>query len=110
MASPTDNAYSLIECLAKLGDDIDNHIPLNMFGPGTSENDLTNLLEHEAMREQSGELQLRLVALWIDRDKDARIGSFERLLQYVNLGTITNERYARIVNWNNAIFSCDQSR
>ncbi len=110
MASPTDNAYSLIKCLSKLGDDIDNYILLNMLGPDTSENDLTKLLEHDTMREQSGELQLRLVALWIDRDKDARIGSFERLLQYVNLGTITNEMYPRIVNWSNAIFSCDQSR
>ncbi len=41
-------------------------------------------------RKHSGEHQLRLVALWIDGDKDTRLGRFEHLLQYVSLGKIHN--------------------
>ncbi len=37
---------------------------------------------------QKNEYQLRLVVLWIDGDKDARLGRFEHLLQYVGLDTI----------------------
>ncbi len=110
MASPAENANFLIECLSKLGGDIDNELPLNIFGPGTSEADLIFLLENEKIRHQSGEHQLRLVALWIDVDKDARLGSFERLLQYVNLGAIPKERFATVINWNYAIFTCEESR
>ncbi len=90
--------------------DIDRLLTSNTFGLETTEDDITFLLEHAKMREQSGEHQLRLVALWIDVDKDARLGRFEHLLQYVNLGSISYERYAEITEWDCAIFDCRQSR
>ncbi len=110
MASPAENANFVIERLSKLGGDIDNELPLNILGPDTSEDDLQSLLENENMREQSGEHKLRLVALWIDGDKDAHLGSIKQLLQYVNLGAIPKERFATVMNWNHAIFKCEQSR
>ncbi len=81
---------------SKHGNDIANQLPFSDFGPDTSEVNLKCLLEDEKMREQSGvkmprqngEYQLRLVALWIDGDKDTRLGRFEHLLQYVSFGTI----------------------
>ncbi len=89
MVSPTEHAYSIIEYLSRLGDDIDTNVLSNILGPDTSEDNLKCLLEREKTREQCGEHQLRLLALWIDADKDARLGSFDRLLQYVNFGTIS---------------------
>ncbi len=62
------------------------------------------------MREQNGEQQLRIVALWIDGDKDARLGRFEDLLQFVNLGTIPSERFGSICDWEHAIIDCRESR
>ncbi len=76
------------ECLIDIDDDIGSEIPFKHFGPDTSEVNLRCLLRHEKTREQSGTHQLRLVALWIDGDKDTRLGRFEHLLQYVSLGTI----------------------
>ncbi len=102
MASSPENAAFVIKCLSQLGDDMDNHFSLNSFGSDISEDVVKSLLEHERMREQSGETKLRLVALWIDVDKDAPLGSFERLLQYVNLGAISSERFASIISWNHS--------
>ncbi len=110
MASPAENANFVIECLSKLGGDIDSELLLKIFGPDTSEADLILLLENEKICQQSGEHQLRLVALWIDGDKNARLGSIKRLLQYVNLGAIPKERFATVMNWNHAIFKRQQSR
>ncbi len=50
------------------------------------------------------------MALWIDGDKEARLGRFEDLLQYVNSGAISYERYAEITDWEHAIINCEQSR
>ncbi len=110
MVSPTEHANSIIEYLSRLDDDIDTNVLSNILGPDTSEDDLKCLLEHEKMREQCGEHQLRVLALWIDADKDARLGSFERLLQYVNFGTISCERLESLIKWNNAIFTCENRR
>ncbi len=112
MASSPENAAFVIKCLSQLGDDIDNHFPLNSFGSDIPKDDVKSLLEHERMREQSGETKFRLVALWIDADKDARLGSFERLLKckHVNLGQKSSERFASIISWNHAIFTCEQSQ
>ncbi len=90
--------------------DVDNVLSLNTFGQETSEEALKSLLAHEKIREKNGELQLRLVAIWIDGDKDARLGRFEDLLQYVKLGTISYERYAAITDWEHSIINCEQSR
>ncbi len=90
--------------------DIDKLLSLSAFGPETSEMGLILILEHEKLRKQSGERQLRLVAHWIDGDKDARLNRFEHLLQFVNLGTISYERYATFTVWNHAIINCEQSR
>ncbi len=90
--------------------DIDRLLRQNIMGRETSEDDLILLLEHEKMRRQNGEQQLRLVALWIDADKDERLGRFERLLQFVNLGTISNERFCSVCDWKHAIIDCRQSR
>ncbi len=90
--------------------DIDRLLTLNIFGHETSEDDLILLLEHENIRRQNGEQQLRLVALWIDADKDVRLCRFEHLLQYVNLGTIPNERFGSVCDWEHAIIDCRQSR
>ncbi len=62
------------------------------------------------MRRQNGEQQLRLVAVWIDADKDGRLDRFEHLLQYVSLDTIPPERFALIFNWEHAIIDCRQGR
>ncbi len=110
MVSPTEHANSIIEYLSRLGDDIDTNVLSNILGPDTSEDDLKCLLEQEKIREQCGEHQLRLLAFWIDADKDARLGSFERLLQYVNLGAMSCERFESIMNRNNAIFTCEHRR
>ncbi len=88
----------------------DRMLTLNIIGRDTSEDDLILLLEHEKMRRQNGEQQLRLVAVWIDADKDARLGRFEHLLQYVSLDTIPNERFVLIFDWEHAIIDCRQSR
>ncbi len=90
--------------------DIDKALSVNTFGLETSEDDLKSLLGHEKIQEKNGELQLRLVALWVDGDKDARLGRFEDLLQYVKLDTISYEKYAEITNWENAIIDCRQTR
>ncbi len=90
--------------------DIDKVLSVNTFGLETSEEALKSLLAHEKIREKNGELQLRLVALWIDGDKDARLSRFEDLLQYVNLGAISYERYAAITDWKHSIINCEQSR
>ncbi len=90
--------------------DIDRLLTLNVIGRDTSEDDLILFLEHEKMRRQNGELQLRLVAAWIDADKGARLGRFEDLLQYISLGTIPKERFAFIFDWEHAIVDCRQSR
>ncbi len=90
--------------------DIDKVLSLNTFGHETSEEALKRLLGHEKIKEKNGELQLRLVALWVDGDKDARLGRFEDLLQYVKLDTISYEKYAEITNWENAIIDCRQTR
>ncbi len=90
--------------------DIDKVLALNKFGHETSEEALKSLLVHEKIREKNGELQLRLVALWIDDDKDTRLNRFEHLMQYVKLDTISYERYAEITDWKHAIINCEQSR
>ncbi len=90
--------------------DIDRLLTLNIIGRDTSEDDLILLLEHEKMRRQNGEQQLRLVALWIDADKDARLGRFENLVQHVSLDTIPHERFVSICEWEHAIIDCRQSR
>ncbi len=90
--------------------DIDKVLSLNTFGRETSEEALKSLLGHANMREQNGEQQLRLVALWIDGDRDTRINRFEHLMQYVKLDTISYEKYAEITNWENAIIDCRQTR
>ncbi len=90
--------------------DIDRLLTLNIFGHETSEDDFILLLEHDKIREHNGEQQLRLVALWIDGDKDARLGRFEHLLQYVSLDTIPNDRLAFIFDWEHAIINCRESR
>ncbi len=90
--------------------DIDKVLSVNTFGLETSEDDLKSLLGHEKIKEKNGELQLRLVALWVDGDKDARLGRFEDLLQYVKVDTISYEKYAEITNWENAIIDCRQTR
>ncbi len=90
--------------------DKDRLLTQNIIGRDISEDDLILLLEHEKMRKQNGEQQLRLVAVWIDADKDARLGRFEHLLQYVNLGTISNERFGSVCDWEHAIIDCRQSR
>ncbi len=89
--------------------DIDRLLTQNIIGRDTSEGDLILLLEHEKMRRQNGEQQLRLVAVWIDADKDARLGRFENLLQHVSLDTIPHERFALIFDWEHAIIDCRQS-
>ncbi len=90
--------------------DIDKVLSLNTFGRETSEEVLKSLLVHEKIQEQNGELQLRLVALWVDGDKDARLGRFEDLQHYVKFGTISYEKYAGITTWENAIIDCRQTR
>ncbi len=110
MGSPTKNANSVIKCLSQLGDDINKNVLSNILGPDTSEDDLKCLLEHEKIREQCGERQLRLLALWIDADTATRLRSLERLLEYVNLETMSCERLESIMNRNSAIFTCEPSR
>ncbi len=90
--------------------DLDRLLTLNIFGHETSEDDLIFLLEHTKIREQDGARQLRLIAVWIDGDKDARLNRFEHLLPYVNLDTISYETYAAISDWKHAIINCEQSR
>ncbi len=89
---------------------LDRLLTLNMLGHETSEDDLIFILEHAKKPEQDGARQLRLVAVWIDVDKDARLNRFEHLLQYVNLDTISYEMYAAISDWKHAIGNCEQSR
>ncbi len=110
MVSSSEYANFIIECLSRLGGDIGTNVLSNILGPDTWEDDLKCLLEHEKIRAQCGEHQLRLLALWIDADKDARLGSFERRLQYINFGTISCERFESLINWNNAIFTCEYRR
>ncbi len=90
--------------------DIDRLLTLNIFGHETSEDTFILLLEHDKICEQNGEQQLRLVALWIDAEKDVRLCRFEHLLQYVDLGTISNERFGSVCDWEHAIIDCRQSR
>ncbi len=90
--------------------DIDKVLSSNTFGQETSEKALKSLLGHEKIKEKNGELQLRLVALWIDGDKDARLGLFEHLLQFVSLDTIPDDRFRSICDWEHAIIDCRQSR
>ncbi len=90
--------------------DLDRLLTLNIIGRDTSEDDLILLLEHDKMRQQNGEQQIRLVAVWIDADKDARLGRFEHLLQYVSVDTIPKERFAFIFDWEHAIINCRESR
>ncbi len=86
--------------LSKMTIDVDRLLRLNTFGRETSEDDLILFLEHEKTREQSGEHQLRQIALWMDSDKDARLERFKHLLQHVKLDTISYERYAEITTGN----------
>ncbi len=81
------------ECLSEMTIDIDWLLTLNIIGRDTSEDDL-----------------IRLVAVWIDADKDARLGRLENLLQHVSLDTIPHERFALIFDWEHAIIDCRQSR
>ncbi len=90
--------------------DLDRLPTLNIFAHETSGDDLIFLLEHAKIREQDGACQLRPFAVWIDGDKDARLGRFEHLLPYVNLDTISYEMYAAISDWKHAIVNCEQSR
>ncbi len=90
--------------------DIDRLLTQNSIGRDTSEDDLILLLEHEKMRRQNGEQQLRLVAVWIDADIDARLGRLENLLHYISLDTIPCERFVSICEWEHAIIDCRQSR
>ncbi len=110
LATSTENMDLATECLSKMIIDIDKLLSLDIYGNETSETDLVLLLEHEKMRRQNGEHQLRVLALWIDGDRDARIGRFEHLLQYVNVGTISYERYAAITDWECSIVDCRESR
>ncbi len=110
LASSTENRDLATECLSTMTIDIDKLLTQNMFGRDTSEDDLILLLEHDKMRQQNGEQQLRLVAVWIDADKDVRLGRFEHLLQYVSLDTIPNDRFVLICDWEHAIIDCRQSR
>ncbi len=75
--SSTGNRDLATECLSKMVIDIDRLLNLNTFGRVTSQDDITLLIEHAKIREQSVEHQHRLVPLWIDADKDARFGCFK---------------------------------
>ncbi len=90
--------------------DIDRLLMQNIIGRDTSEDDLILLLKHAMMRKQNGEQQLRLVAVWIDADKDVRLGRFEHILQHVRLDTIPHERLVLIFDWEHAIIDCRESR
>ncbi len=85
-------------------------LSVNILGLETSDYGLKSPLGHEKIKENNGELQLHLLALWVDSDKDARLDRFENLLHYAKLGTISYEKYAEITNWENAIIDCRQTR
>ncbi len=89
---------------------IDRLLTQNIIGRDTSEDDLILLLEHENIRRQNSEQQLRLVAVGIDAYKDVRLGRFEHILQYVSLHTIPHERLAFIFAWEHAIIDCWDSK